>query len=114
MLIKTLPAEALVRTPVEERGRAPWTAELELMAQLIEMTSVLAADRRIKKPVKVPRPNQPNKRRMRTTPAAREGRQAAPAGVSPYGAAIAALGGAQPSPKRSQLDPHDDDEEQQA
>lgn len=113
MLIKGLPRDALVRTPVEERGRAPWTAELELMAQLIEMTSVLASERRIKKPVKVPRPDQPKKRRMRTT-ARQASRPAEGPGVSPYGAAIAALGGAQPSRKRSQLDPPDDDEEQTA
>ena len=106
MLINRLPREALVRTPVDERGRAPWTAELELVAQLIEMTSVLAADRRIKKPVKVPRPNQPTKRRMPTT-AARPGQPQA--GVSAYGAAIAALGGAQPR-SRIQHGPGDDEE----
>jgi hypothetical protein len=56
-LVKGLPRDALVRTPESERGRDPWTAELELMAQLVEITSIAAAEMKLKKPIQVPRPH---------------------------------------------------------
>lgn len=45
-----------MRTPPEERQQEKWTVETELLAQLIEEVSVLAADMRRKKPREVPRP----------------------------------------------------------
>ena len=49
-----------MRTTPETRRRLAesrsWTVEHELLAQLIEEVSVLAADRRRKKPREVPRP----------------------------------------------------------
>lgn len=113
MLVKGLPRDALVRTPAEERGRDPWTAELELMAQLIEVTSVIAAEHRLKKPHKVPRPKRVKARRAAAQRRAGD-RAGDGAGPNPYRAAIAALGGAQPSRKRQQLaaPPDGDDEEQ--
>lgn len=94
VLIKGLPRDALVRTPESERGRDPWTAELELMAQLVELTSVLASNHRIKKPVKVPRP-----KNDKTAKAAAAGttRRVAVADGNPYRSAIRAFGAAQPA-----------------
>lgn len=108
MLIKGLPPHALVRTPAGERGREPWTAYHELLAQVIEITSVTAAGHQIKKPIKVPRPDQKAdpgepQREVRTT-------RDAP-GANPYRSAIAVLGGAKPSRRRELLtDQHDHDE----
>ncbi len=102
MLVKGLPRDALVRTPAEERGREPWTAYHELLAQLIELTSVTAADHRIKKPLKVPRPQQVKAGSQRV-PSQRVRRAADVPAANPYSAAIAALGGAQPSRKRALL-----------
>lgn len=46
----------MVRTKPEDRSLDRWTLNTELLAQLIEEVSVLAADMRRKKPRKVPRP----------------------------------------------------------
>jgi hypothetical protein len=40
----------------EQRGNRRWTTEMELLAQVIEEVSVLAADHRRKEPRLVPRP----------------------------------------------------------
>lgn len=104
MLIKALPTSALVRTPVADRGREPWTAYHELLAQLVELTSVSASEHRIKKPVKVPRPHHTKSQRVPSERVGVEVRRAADApGDNPYRKAIMALGGAQPSKKRALL-----------
>lgn len=36
---------------------SPWRVETELLAQLVEVMSVLASERRLKKPLEVPRPD---------------------------------------------------------
>lgn len=60
MLLKGLPPTALSRTPAERRGvDEPWTAVHELLAQLIEVTSIPAAEMRLNKPIEVPRPGRP-------------------------------------------------------
>jgi hypothetical protein len=50
-----------VRTTAEQRRKLrqmkEWTTDTELLAQLIEEVSVLAADMRRKTPVKIERPN---------------------------------------------------------
>jgi hypothetical protein len=40
-----------------------WPPEVELLAQLLEMTSILASQQRIKEPVRVPRPESARPRR---------------------------------------------------
>jgi len=108
-MIKGLPADSLVRTPVGERGRGRWTIELELMAQLIEICSVTAADHRLKKPIRIPRPDKTSQQ-SQVAPSVRRARdQQAP---NAYSAAIAAMGGAQPS--RNRPDAAEDTEESQA
>lgn len=89
-LVKGLPRDALVRTPLAERGRDPWTAELELMAQLVEVVSVSAAEMKLRAPIKVPRPQD-----GQAQEAAREAGQqvAAAAEVNPYRGAMAVLSG---------------------
>lgn len=92
-LIKGLPREALVRTPVAERGRDPWTAELELMAQLLEVTSIGIAQMKLRKPIKVPRPKKDGAR-------ATAARAARPTVVgtkdNPYRAAMRTFGATPP------------------
>jgi hypothetical protein len=34
-----------------------WTVDNELMAQLVELTSIVATDRQLKKPITIPRPD---------------------------------------------------------
>lgn len=69
MLIRALPAEArLARIAGDE---AVWTTETELLACLVEEVSVLAADRRRKKPLEIPRPGTVNQARDRGTAKAR-------------------------------------------
>lgn len=54
MLLRALPAEArLSRLPGDE---VAWSTDTELLARLVEEVSVLAADKRRKKPLEVPRP----------------------------------------------------------
>lgn len=115
VLVKGLPPDALVRVPVEERGREPWTAYHELIAQLVEVTSVGISGRQLRKPIQVPRPKKAKpvaavrvvedlELAPRPAPAApAPARTPAPAGVNPYRSAMAALGGAQPSRLRAQL-----------
>lgn len=93
MLIKGLPRDALVRTPESERGRDPWTAELELMAQLIEVVSITASGKQLRKPIKVPRP----KKDTAKAAASKTKRAASAADDNPYRSAIRMFGGAQPS-----------------
>ncbi len=97
MLIKGLPRDALVRTPTSERGRDRWTAELELMAQLIEIVSIQAAEMKLRKPIKVPRPKDAGQ-----VPSVRADRPVAVAADdNPYRSAIRAFGASQPSRLRA-------------
>lgn len=95
-----------MRTPVPERGRDPWTAELELMAQLIEVVSITAAQMKLRKPIKVPRPKK-DKTAAKAAAATRGAYvlDPAPAAVAaehnPYRAAIRALGASQPNRLRA-------------
>jgi hypothetical protein len=60
-LIRTLPAEArLARIPGDD---VKWTVETELLACIVEEVSVLAADRRRRKPLEIPRPGSINQAR---------------------------------------------------
>lgn len=110
MLLKGLPPTALSRTPPERRGvDEPWTAVHELLAQLIEVTSIPAAERRLNEPITVPRPGRP------TPPAAAEPgtevtRAADQAGSNEFRRAVAAMGAA---PKRNPTRRPDDQEESQ-
>jgi hypothetical protein len=56
VLIKGLPSESLLRTDPEDRSLDRWSVNTELLAQLLEVTSVGVAERRLKDPVKIPRP----------------------------------------------------------
>ena len=54
VLLRSLPAEArLSRLPGDE---VVWTSSEELLARLLEETSVLVADKRRKQPLEIPRP----------------------------------------------------------
>lgn len=59
-MITRLPDDALVRTTLAEREQLrqmrDWTTDTELLAQLVEEVSILAAERRRKSPREVPRP----------------------------------------------------------
>lgn len=91
-----------MRTPVAERGRDPWTAELELMAQLVEITSIGIAQMRLRKPIKVPRPNKDVAAKAATTRVERA--VAVGEDDNPYRAAIRAFGATQPSRMREAQD----------
>lgn len=55
LYMRTLPAEArLSRRPGDN---TEWSLNTELLAQLVEVVSVFAADRRLKKPVELKRPD---------------------------------------------------------
>ncbi|MGW4694868.1 hypothetical protein ACWEO1_21120 [Kitasatospora cineracea] len=54
--MRGLPADALLRRPAADAGTDRWGLTEELLAQLVEMVSVFAADRRLLKPVELPRP----------------------------------------------------------
>jgi hypothetical protein len=56
-LIAGLPDGALCKQ--DNPGETPWGVTEELLAQLVEEVSVLAADRRRKDPITIPRPGQP-------------------------------------------------------
>lgn len=97
-----------MRTPVDERGRDPWTAYHELLAQLIEIVSIPAAEMRLQKPIKIPRP-------QRDQPADTDEEHVVTPVVSqdapnPYRAAIAGLAASQP---RLRSVPRNDDNEQE-
>ncbi|MGW4891056.1 hypothetical protein ACWEQL_02135 [Kitasatospora sp. NPDC004240] len=54
--MRGLPAEALLRRDAGEVGSDRWGLTQELLAQAVELISVLAAERRLRKPVELPRP----------------------------------------------------------
>lgn len=52
-----MPRTACIHTTAEERAREEWTVERELLALLTEITSVAASEQKLRKPVKIPRPD---------------------------------------------------------
>lgn len=64
-----LPDECLIKTTPEIRRELTqakqWTIETELLAKIFEEISILAAERRRKKPVELPRPEHMRKRRRK-------------------------------------------------
>ncbi|WP_416875966.1 hypothetical protein [Kitasatospora sp. SC0581] len=54
--MRGLPAEALLRRDGAEVGGDRWGLTQELLAQLVELVSVLAAEHRLRRPVELPRP----------------------------------------------------------
>ncbi|MFB8235529.1 hypothetical protein ACFC58_03165 [Kitasatospora purpeofusca] len=54
--MRGLPAEALLRRHAAEVGADRWGVTQELLAQAVELISVVAAERRLSKPVELPRP----------------------------------------------------------
>jgi hypothetical protein len=61
-LAERLPKDACIRTTHEQRFGEDWTVERELMALLIEITSVTAAGKQLRKPIQVPRPKSDKQR----------------------------------------------------
>lgn len=85
-----LPDDSLTRTTPQTRQQAAqakaWDSTAELLAQLVDLTAILAADRRIQgDPPKVPRPDW-----IRRGPAQR-GQRAAGPGQDGYAHAIGVL-----------------------
>jgi hypothetical protein len=90
-LIDGLPTDSLTKTPPDQRDKPKWTVEDELLAQLIEEVSILAAEQRRKKPRQIPRPGQPSRAQRETvTP---EG----VAGDNPYSRAMGVLAATNPA-----------------
>ncbi|MFJ1706837.1 hypothetical protein [Kitasatospora sp. NPDC088346] len=54
--MRGLPAEALLRRDAGEVGSDRWGLTQELLAQAVELISVMAAERRLRQPVELPRP----------------------------------------------------------
>ncbi|MFJ6380142.1 hypothetical protein ACIQI7_09095 [Kitasatospora sp. NPDC092039] len=54
--MRGLPAEALLRRDGAEIGADRWGLTQELLAQLVELVSVVAAEHRLRRPVELPRP----------------------------------------------------------
>ncbi|RGD62036.1 hypothetical protein DR950_33675 [Kitasatospora xanthocidica] len=54
--MRGLPAEALLRRDEAEVGADRWGLTQELLAQVVELLSVLAAEHRLRRPVELPRP----------------------------------------------------------
>jgi hypothetical protein len=58
-LLDALPPDA--RSRRKDPDDEPWGVTEELLAQLVEMTSVVAAERRLKEPILLPRPGLPDR-----------------------------------------------------
>ncbi|WP_406205311.1 hypothetical protein OH807_30630 [Kitasatospora sp. NBC_01560] len=54
--MRGLPAEALLRRDGGEAGSDRWGLTQELLAQAVELISVMAAERRLRQPIELPRP----------------------------------------------------------
>lgn len=80
-----------MRTTHEQRFGEDWTVEQELMALLIEVTSVAAAGRQLRKPIDIPRPTK--RRRGRVHPDHAHVGGSAPGHDRSYGHAVAVLAG---------------------
>lgn len=76
----------------QERDQPEWTGLMELVAQLIEEVSILAADMRRKKPITIPRPNH-----IKAPRHAGGG----PAGRDPYKQAVSVLAATTPGAARA-------------
>lgn len=87
-----LPDDALIRTSPELRRRLrearQWTNDTELLAQAVELLSVIASEYQIKKPVDVPRPRS-------------VGERGGGAGRNPYARAIDRMRGSSVPRRRS-------------
>jgi hypothetical protein len=55
--VNRLPKNACIRTTVEQRTREEWTVDQELLSQLIEVNSIVAAGKQLKKHIIIPRPD---------------------------------------------------------
>lgn len=55
LLVRTLPAEA--RLSRRAGDESEWSIQTELLAQLVEVTSVSTAGRQLRKPIEVTRPD---------------------------------------------------------
>lgn len=67
-----MPRDSCIRTTLDERLGEEWTVTDDLLAMLIEVSSVTASGRQIKKPIEVPRPKDKRKgpqRHEQQTPA---------------------------------------------
>lgn len=64
-----MPKGSCTRSTVDERLGEEWTVTDDLLALLIEVTSVPAADRKLRKPIQVPRPGDKKKQAPREQPA---------------------------------------------
>ena len=51
-----MPKGSCTRSTMDERLGEEWTVTDDLLALLVEVTSVSAADRKLRKPIQVPRP----------------------------------------------------------
>ena len=56
-----MPKGSCLRTTMEERMADGWTVTDDLLALLIEVSSVTASGRQLKKPLQVPRPKPPQR-----------------------------------------------------
>lgn len=54
-----MPKGSCLRTTLDERLGEGWTVTDDLLALLVEVTSVSASGRQLKKPIEVPRPEKP-------------------------------------------------------
>ena len=70
-----LPEDALLVRPAGQEET--WTRTHELLATLVEVMSVAASERRLKKPIEVPRPRPPKRRPVAEAQTRREVEKAA-------------------------------------
>lgn len=54
-----MPKGSCLRTTMEERMQEGWSVTDDLLALLIEVSSVTASGRQLRKPIEVPRPKKP-------------------------------------------------------
>jgi hypothetical protein len=68
-----MPKGSCTRTPLDQRLEEGWTVTDDLLALLIEVTSVGVANRQLRKPLEIPRPSRQRKPTAPpTTPAAKD------------------------------------------
>lgn len=59
-----MPRGSCTRTAIEDRLGEEWTVTDDLLALLVEVTSVSASDRKLRKPITLPRPGDEKKKRQ--------------------------------------------------
>jgi hypothetical protein len=57
-----MPKGSCLRSTLDERLGEDWTVTDDLLALLVEVSSVAASDRKLKKPITVPRPSDMKKK----------------------------------------------------